>query len=388
MLIALDERTLNQNIMKDGLIAGSGAGDIILIQDVSREAYDDDEYKALPDNTALHSDSSLQSIKSKTPSIIHRVMVSDKILVNGEEISCDKSFLTFIREATSGKKKVTFVCQETRELESQNVNNKAVLNAISEHLNHHSYTVEALDYIEGTNSLNFIVFDRGYKADFSQIFAKNEKSLRGIKNYNKEEIKNWSKTEFALLCIHIIRQYNLAWLAILLTSDRYCQKRFSIGKILSPVHNPGFFNELIDINGFKYYIRNDWTIPSQEDFFNWLLDRVSEVSNDVFNISFPDSVKSLKIPDIVTGIDYSKEQIEIFYSGPTYKSIQKDINKQNIFQRDNVILVDEKITRLLSYSFFYVKYMKEQSLILSKTKTKILPAKENDVLDLIKKGDL
>lgn len=386
MIIALDERTLNQNIMSDGLIAGSGAGDIILIQDVSREAYDDSKYSLLPDKTVLHAEPSFQSVKSPSKSIIHKVMVSDEILVNGVQIPCKKSFITFIREATSGKKKVTFVCQGTRKLDSANADNKVVLDTISEYLGYRSFTVEALEYIDGTNSLNFIIFDRGYKADFSHIFARKDRTLRGIKEYTQEEISNWSETEFGLLCIHMLRQYSLTWLTKLLTDNRYCAKRFG-AKVLSDVNEVDFLEEPIIIDGKKFFVRNKWSPTTRSAFFNWLLDRISEKSNDVFDITRTDEVKALRIPDCVNGIDYNHNQIEIAYS-VSGKNIKDFIYGQNVYQRDNVVLVDEQVTRLLSYSFYFVKYMKEQSIILNKEKTTILPSKEKEVLDLIRKGEL
>ena len=123
--------------------------------------------------------------KSRASAKINRVCVFEKIAVNGTELSGLPAFCIYIREETDpnnvhfGRQKLHYpmsLCFEDLNVE---INNRSVLDAVSEHLHGYAFIVEAFEYCEETELLNFDVTVVGEPdIPYSKVFI----NRRGVGN--------------------------------------------------------------------------------------------------------------------------------------------------------------------------------------------------------------
>lgn len=99
--------------------------------------------------------------KSRAAAKITDVFIFDKISVNNIPIECSSSFCIYIREETDvnnvhyGRQKVHYPPSLRFSDAEVDINNRNVINAISEELFHYAFIVEAFEYDTKTKVLNF-----------------------------------------------------------------------------------------------------------------------------------------------------------------------------------------------------------------------------------------
>lgn len=381
MLIVMDNETLYRNISNDGK-KGSGAGDIILNQNANAPKpteYKISDFNCIPENNEFLNHPSLISVKSSDNCEIYKVFIFDKFKVNGVEIECENRFIIFIRKAGSVPK-IRLICQGSkRSINGTNINNKLVLDSVSKYLNNEAFTVQALEYNEEDDSLNFIVFLYGKYNQASQIFKKSIGIKRRLVGYNENYLEDWSDVEFSLHYIHLIRKYNLNILTILLNDKMYCSKRFKMNfAFLDKNNSADRFNQKINIFNEDFYIPINLSKISKIALWDFLLDRIEIISEDVINELNEYELKPMRIPNIVA-IDSMSDTIEIPFKIEE-SNYKRYFYEQEIYQGDNVILVSDEIDSIKSSYLYKIRFVKEESIICDKCKIMINPQYELEIL--------
>lgn len=385
----LNNETLYRNISNDGK-QGSGAGDIVLHQKAgnpSENEYSLSYFDCIPDEVELHDEPSLMSVKSDT-SKIYKVFVFDKFQVNSEPIECDYKFIVFIRESGNAVKKVRLICQgEKRRIDNKKIDNKLVLDAVSKYLGDEAFTVQALEYKQDINVLNFIVFLYGKNNKASQIFKKTVGVERKLSGYGTIDLKNWSNTEFSLHYVQLIRKYNLNIIVPLLEDWMYCNRKFKIKTpFLCKDKDNKRLNEKIVIFDKEFYVLFDLDESSKNTLWEFLLDRIDAVSEDVIICSNEYQLKGLRIPYEIS-IDTEVDTIEIFFKVGTL-NYKKDFYNQKVFQGDNVLLISDDGNRIIANYLYKVRFVKEESIICDKCEIMINSMYEQDILQEIKGAEI
>ncbi len=123
--------------------------------------------------------------KSRASAKINRVCVFERIAVNGAELNGLPAFCIYIREETDpsnvhfGRQKLHYPMSLSFEDLNTEINNRAVLKAVSEYLNNYAFIVEAFEYCQETEILNFDVTVVGESdIPYSKVFI----NRRGVGN--------------------------------------------------------------------------------------------------------------------------------------------------------------------------------------------------------------
>ena len=118
---------------------------------------------------------------SKSQIKITNVFSFDNIYVNGEKIDNTKSFCFYIKEeidpekAQFGRLKLHYPISLKYEDNDLNIDNKDIINKISEHLNNYAFIVTAFEYDFEDNYLNFKVTIVGENLiPYSKVFINNK----------------------------------------------------------------------------------------------------------------------------------------------------------------------------------------------------------------------
>ncbi len=113
---------------------------------------------------------------SKSTSKINNVFIFKKIKVNGKAINLGCSYCMFVKEevdptkAQFGRVKLHYPC--SLKYDPLEIDNKAVINSISEHLFGFAFLIEAFEFDFDDDSLNFIVTIVGYnQIPYSKVFV-------------------------------------------------------------------------------------------------------------------------------------------------------------------------------------------------------------------------
>jgi len=121
--------------------------------------------------------------KSRAEAKITRVFVFDKLTANGMPVQCDASFCIYIREETGsenvhfGRQKVHYPTSLSYSDIDIDINNRKVMDAISEMLSSYAFIVEAFEYNTSTGVLNFDIVIVGEKdIPYSKVF-RNKKGV-------------------------------------------------------------------------------------------------------------------------------------------------------------------------------------------------------------------
>lgn len=116
--------------------------------------------------------------KSKTMAQIVKICLFDKITVNGYPVETDESFCIYVREETSkenvhfGRQKIHYPMSLKFDTETQSVNNKRILKAISEKLKNYAFIVVAFEYNTESKILNFDALIVGTEGiPYSKVFV-------------------------------------------------------------------------------------------------------------------------------------------------------------------------------------------------------------------------
>ena len=123
--------------------------------------------------------------KSRAQAKINGVFVFGNISVNGTPISTESSYCIYIREETDpgnvhyGRQKVHYPTSLKYEDNETKICNRDVVRAISDHLHHYAFIVEAFEYDTESSILNFDVIVVGENdMPYSKVFI----NKRGVGN--------------------------------------------------------------------------------------------------------------------------------------------------------------------------------------------------------------
>lgn len=176
----IDTKSLYLNIMNDN-VAGHTATVATPLKQWNSYREDLGKIMEVPTNISRNSLEEFVSRiqeKSRAEAKIIKVCVFDKIAVNGELIHAKSSFCIYVREEISlsnvhcGRQKVHYPSSLKFENEDVNVNNKDVLLAVSEKLNHYAFVVDAFEYDDDSGVLNFDVTIVGPNSiPYSKVFV-------------------------------------------------------------------------------------------------------------------------------------------------------------------------------------------------------------------------
>lgn len=118
----------------------------------------------LPENINIYSRENLITkivSKSRAEAKITNVFLFDKLTVNGKKVECDASFCTYVREETGvenvhfGRQKLHYPPTLNYEDEDVYIDNRKVMDAISDMLSDYAFIIEAFEYNTETKVLNF-----------------------------------------------------------------------------------------------------------------------------------------------------------------------------------------------------------------------------------------
>lgn len=146
------------------------------------------QIRNIPENINSYSRDSLISqilSKSRAAAIITDVFVFESISVNGTSVECESRFCIYIREETDqqnfhfGRQKVHYPPTLKFSDSDIDINNRKVIDAISESLCNYAFIVEAFEYDTESKNLNFDVTTVGENGiPYSKIFL----NKRGVGN--------------------------------------------------------------------------------------------------------------------------------------------------------------------------------------------------------------
>ena len=143
--------------------------------------------------------------KSRASAKINRVCVFERIAVNGVELQGTPSFCIYVREETDpgnvhfGRQKLHYPITLAFEDLNTNINNRAVLKAVSEHLNGYAFIVEAFEYCEETEVFNFDATVVGeYDIPYSKVFINRRGTGNKFSSYFHESSENYDAEIIAL----------------------------------------------------------------------------------------------------------------------------------------------------------------------------------------------
>lgn len=420
MILPLDKKALYLNIENDTMDKGSAAGDVILVQDT--DGLKNNELKELiyryneflPIDEELLNEKSLKSVKNPDNTKILGAYVFDNFSVNNIPFSSEKNFLIFIRQSLVGKKKVTLIFQASRKLPSKNIDNGVVFDDLSKTINNQGFRVDAFNYIEKENRLDFIVNLYGFNAVTSEVFFDDAEALsRVLKGFSEEDVSKWSDLQFTVNCLYLLKKYGLEIKSPLLENEDYCEKRFGLYPILikNKDNKANYSNEEFYFNNDYYHILTSWENikgrSSRKIFWEWLLDHINEVSSDVQMVKKSQEIDFLRIPDYYENSlediggeieisfdieinDLKNIEQEEFLGQIKIKNSRKFLNHRNYFKNQNlkindeVILINTSLTKILFNDVYKIKAFKEQSFILTKSNCYINKDSKQEFLNLIK----
>ena len=423
MIVPLDKNVLHKNFIDDANV-GSLSGDIILIQDTDREerSYIDDLMNYFNENLPLESDllndDRLKSRQKPEDNKILGAHIYKNFSVNGKKFNSERYFITYIREKLSGKKKITFCLFLSTKLEEWNVDNTAVINDLSNTINNQGFRVDALNYIKSEDRLDFVTNIYGQNVPTSEVFYDNKRHMRKLNDFSKSKIKFWSDLQFGVNCLNLLEKYDLTEKFQLLANNYYCKKRFNLHKIISNQITEDereiYSNEKFYFNNEKYHVLSSWD-TTRKLFWDWLLDCISEVSDDVIPGEV-NNINYLRLPiDYLDTLNDSDEDFNIKFkilSEDSHKNVDDEnesnvtvtakkskfqknyrqyfvnqVSDQRLFSNQEVLIVDPFLTKFLSYELFKIRAIKEQEMILVKGNGFINKDKSDVILDRIRRGD-
>lgn len=402
--------TFKENIYNDIKAKGSQAGEVTLLQkkatsdkldlsDFDGSNFNITDYDVLPQNSELLENEELKS--QQNDSKVHRVFVFEKIAINGRIIDCPRKLMIFIRETIGTLHKLLIVVQAKRRYPEYDIDNVKVFECIDNHINNEGYVIDALDYDEESGILNFIIYRYGTNAKLSEVYREFSWGSRELKGFDNNDILKWNDIEFSIQCAYLIRKYRLVNQIRLLLDVNYCRKRFDMSYKNSRKERE-YFSFLSIINSNQdiymdkkicmfdemYYLATTWESSEKRLlFWNWLLNNISQVSNDVSVNYTDDEVKFLKIPESIS-IDTDEEILELDYKvkvGKENENFKDFLIEHRINMGDELILVDKEINRLRAYYLYKLKYFKPKTFLLEKGKDIINMNKEQELIEMARK---
>ena len=420
MIIPINRKSLCINIDID---TGSSSNkcEYILTQNSSEvsDSYDISEYDHFPKRPDLLSNNKFVSIQDPDSKPM-AIFEFKNITVNGVDVQSNKSFCMYIRRSSlaAAHPKIVLVYSKTFIVDGTDIDNASVLDSISNALNRQGFIVDAFNYVEETETLDFVVNKYGTNAKMSQIFGKRtpEKKYAPLENSNND-ISQWNNIEFGSYLVQLIRKYKLFRLIPLLLDSKYCStgERFNLNNksILFSEYTDDCLSEPFVIDGKKYYVLADFEGKTNR-IWKWVIDQISEVSRDVRVEEIGNRITGFPVP-VHIEFDKNDERLKldkrVSYEIEIGDAIESDVdtrfasevkttldssgtkvtlNYDNYYKMfdfvigDKVILTDAMISRLLTYAVYSVSSVEEQYTLLKKGKDYIDQDSEEFVIKKMK----
>jgi hypothetical protein len=131
----------------------------------------------------------------------------------------------------------------------------------------------------------------------------------------------------------------------------------------------------------EFYVFKYLDLKSRNRIWNLVLDRIEEVSNELKYEKDEFIIKGLMIPRDI--LEEKQGNFLMLRFDNDKQKIRSFIYKQNIFEGNKVILVDEDVTKIRQYYIYKVVSMKEEVLILEKTDMIINKKEEANIISKI-----
>lgn len=179
--LPIDTKSLYYNINNDNLKGHTCTVATPIKQGKSLNQYLNEIYKIPQQIDYEQHEKLVDELRKNSKSIvrINNVFVFDKIKVNNHLIDCEASYCIYVKEEIDETKvqfgRIKMHYPLSLKYESLNIDNKKVLNKISEYLNDYAFLIESFDYDFDDDSLNFNALVVGYnQIPYSKIFINNK----------------------------------------------------------------------------------------------------------------------------------------------------------------------------------------------------------------------
>ena len=194
IILPIDTKSLYYNILNDNLKGHTCTVATPIKQGKSIDPYLSNIYKIPKQIDFEKSEKLLNELVKNSKSIvkINNVFVFDKIRINGQLLNTDACFCIFIKEeidsnrAQFGRIKLHYPLS-LKDID-YNIDNRKIINAISDYLFGYAFLVESFEYDFDDDSFNFNVLLVGYKGiPYSKVFINN----KGVGNKYNTNIRNY-----------------------------------------------------------------------------------------------------------------------------------------------------------------------------------------------------
>lgn len=194
ILLPIDTKSLYYNIQNDNLKGHTCTVATPIKQGRSTDPFLSQVYKIPKQIDFQNSEELIRDLTKNSKSVtkINNVFVFENLKVNGQKLDVDKSFCIYTKEeidrnrAQFGRIKLHYPLSIKNE--RFGIDNRKVINAISDYLNGYAFIVESFEYDFDDDSFNFNVLLVGYTGiPYSKVFINNKgvgsKYNTAIKNY-------------------------------------------------------------------------------------------------------------------------------------------------------------------------------------------------------------
>lgn len=179
--LPIDTKSLYYNINNDNLKGHTCTVATPIKQGKSVNEYLNEIFKIPKQIDYEQHENLVNELRKNSKSIvkISNVFVFDKIKVNNHLINCDASYCIYVKKEID-KSKVQFGRIKMHyplslKYEPLNIDNKKILNKISEHLMNYAFIIESFDYDFDDDSLTFNALVVGYnQIPYSKVFINNK----------------------------------------------------------------------------------------------------------------------------------------------------------------------------------------------------------------------
>lgn len=194
VLLPIDTKSLYYNILNDNLKGHTCTVATPIKQGKATNPYLSEIYKIPKQIDFEKSDDLIRELAKNSKSIIkiNNVFVFDKLKINGQLLDADCNFCMFTKEeidserAQFGRIKLHYPLSIKNA--SYSIDNRKVINAISDFLHGYAFLVESFEYDFDDDSLNFNVLLVGYSGiPYSKVFINN----KGVGNKYIQDIRNY-----------------------------------------------------------------------------------------------------------------------------------------------------------------------------------------------------
>lgn len=194
ILLPIDTKSLYYNILNDNLKGHTCTVATPIKQGNAVNTYLSEIYKVPKQIDFEKADTLIREMTKNSKSVvkINNVFVFDRIKVNNHLLNIDAKFCMFIKEEIDSSRiqfgRVKLHYPMSLKEENYGIDNRAVMNSISDYLFGYAFLVESFEYDFDDDSLNFNVLLVGYSGiPYSKVFINN----KGVGNKYNQNIRNY-----------------------------------------------------------------------------------------------------------------------------------------------------------------------------------------------------